>query len=363
MVLKVDQLPGKQGRRLQLCQCWLIIQVMVRNRGQIDTTIEIITPENIAFRYRVAGPFRRLPAYLIDLAIRLTLAFGGMFLLSFAFGMIGWGGIGIGLGLILWFVLAWFYGGLFEAFWNGQTPGKRLLQIRVLAVDGRPINALQAVLRNILRAIDSAPPLVFFGQPIWFLGTYLVGLVAAATNNRFQRLGDLVCGTMVVLEERSMRLPALARADLPAVRKLEGLIPPSFQPDRSLSRALAAYVERRLHFSLARRHEIARHLGEPLRQRLGLPPGTNLDLLLCALYERAFMDRRAQSAEDLQTPFAAEPAVVQQPAEAASGTLLPAGAAQNRSPPEGPASGVSSPESFLRTLEEDTRLENRQEEP
>jgi len=236
MVLKVDQLPGKQGRRLQLCQCWLIIQVMVRNRGQIDTTIEIITPENIAFRYRVAGPFRRLPAYLIDLAIRLTLAFGGMFLLSFAFGMIGWGGIGIGLGLILWFVLAWFYGGLFEAFWNGQTPGKRLLQIRVLAVDGRPINALQAVLRNILRAIDSAPPLVFFGQPIWFLGTYLVGLVAAATNNRFQRLGDLVCGTMVVLEERSMRLPALARADLPAVRKLEGLIPPSFQPDRSLSR-------------------------------------------------------------------------------------------------------------------------------
>ena len=39
---------------------------------QLDTQIEIVTPENIAFRYRVAGPFRRLPAYLIDLAVRVA---------------------------------------------------------------------------------------------------------------------------------------------------------------------------------------------------------------------------------------------------------------------------------------------------
>ena len=44
---------------------------------QLDTQIEIVTPENIAFRYRVAGPFRRLPAYLIDLAIRVGVGDGG----------------------------------------------------------------------------------------------------------------------------------------------------------------------------------------------------------------------------------------------------------------------------------------------
>ena len=41
--------------------------------SQIDSTVEIVTPENIAFRYRVAGPFRRLPAFLLDLMIRWAL--------------------------------------------------------------------------------------------------------------------------------------------------------------------------------------------------------------------------------------------------------------------------------------------------
>ena len=36
---------------------------------QLDSRIDIVTPENIAFHYLLAGPFRRLPAYLIDCAI------------------------------------------------------------------------------------------------------------------------------------------------------------------------------------------------------------------------------------------------------------------------------------------------------
>ncbi len=276
---------------------------MARSKGPIDTTIEIVTPENIAFRYRVAGPFQRLPAYLIDLVVRVAVGGVGLLVLTIALGMLGWPGIGLGLGLMLWFVLAWFYGGLFEAYWNGQTPGKRMMQIRVLTVDGRPINALQAILRNVLRAVDSAPPLVVLGQPIWFFGTYLLGLAAATTNNRFQRLGDLVCGTMVVLEERRDWAPGLARTDVPEVRRLETLIPPGFQPSRSLSRALAAYVQRRQQFSLARRLEIARHLGEPLRRRLRLPAGTSHDLLLCALYDRTFVDHSAHQREAGASPF------------------------------------------------------------
>ena len=44
---------------------------MATRNGQLDTSIEVITPENISFEYRVAGPFRRYLAYLIDLALRL----------------------------------------------------------------------------------------------------------------------------------------------------------------------------------------------------------------------------------------------------------------------------------------------------
>ena len=53
---------------------------------------------------------------------------------------------------------------LFEAFWNGQTPGKHMLRLRVVSDEGQPINGLQAVLRNLLRAADAQPRSSF--QPI-----------------------------------------------------------------------------------------------------------------------------------------------------------------------------------------------------
>ena len=101
---------------------------MPANPVQIDTTIEIVTPENIAFSYRLAGPFHRLPAYLIDLFLRLAILFVMAVLTSF-FSLVS-GGLAFAIWLITFFVLSWFYGGLFEAFWNGQTPGKWTLGIR-----------------------------------------------------------------------------------------------------------------------------------------------------------------------------------------------------------------------------------------
>lgn len=259
--------------------------------GQLDTYIEIVTPENIAFQYRVAGPFRRLPAFLIDLAIRLLAAAGGMAVASYAFGSAGLGGLGMGIGLLLWFLLAWFYGGLFEAFWNGQTPGKRLTGIRVVSIEGQPITPLQAILRNILREVDA--------QPLWF---YQVGLLTAMLNRRFQRLGDLACGTMVVVET-GHGLQEVTRTGEPEALRLASMIPPSFQPSRSLARTLAAYAERRRLFSWGRRMEIARHLGEPLRQKFQLPVNIDLDLLLCGLYHRTFIADREDAAATVSSPF------------------------------------------------------------
>jgi len=246
---------------------------------QLDTRIEIVTPENIAFHYRVAGPFRRMPALLVDLFLQTVLMFGAFLLLLFSFGAVGFGGIGVGLGLTIVFVVSWFYGGLFETFWNGQTPGKRMMNIRVITTDGQPIHGWQAVLRNVLRTADFLP-----------VG-YLLGIVVAMVNERFQRLGDLFAGTMVVVEE-PQRLYGVMRVDEPAVVELAAALPAGFRVSRSLARALATYVQRRRGFPWGRRIEIARHLGEPLRVRFNLPISTSYDLLLCALYHRTFIEDR-----------------------------------------------------------------------
>ncbi|MBN1588851.1 MAG: RDD family protein [Pirellulales bacterium] len=280
---------------------------------QLDTRVRVVTPENIAFQYRIAGPFQRLPAYLIDLGIRVGVCLISSIGLTMIFGLAGLESVGQGLWLLLFFVLAWFYGCLFETFWNGQTPGKRLMRIRVLSIEGQAINASQATLRNILRVVDALP------------GFYLLGLISAAMNDRFQRLGDLACGTMVVSEEPHW-LRDVAKVKEPDVLRLADRIPASFQPNRSLARALAAYVGRRAKFTPSRRIQIARYLGVPLREQLGLAQRTNLDYLLCALYNRAFVTDEAPESDEPETsatvtaqvmdgvnPFA--PVVAREPAE------------------------------------------------
>jgi uncharacterized RDD family membrane protein YckC len=262
---------------------------MTLQTGQLDTTIEIVTPENIAFRYDLAGPFRRALAYAIDLLIRLVAFILGAIVIAVLFVWAGLPEVGLGAVLICWFLLDWFYGGVFETYWNGQTPGKRMMQIRVLSMNGQPISGPQAVLRTILRTVDMQPG--YFG---------MVGLVAAMMNDRFQRLGDLACGTIVVVEERS-RFRGVVRIGDPEVIRLAGEIPASFQASRSLAHALSVYVHRRHYFAPARRAEIARHVGEPLRRQFELPSEVDLDQLLCALYHRAFITERQEEDEGIRS--------------------------------------------------------------
>ena len=245
---------------------------------QLDTSICVVTPENISFQYRLAGPFRRLPAFLIDFAIRVGLMMG-LALVSNLFSLVDRGLFQVFM-LPFWFVLSWFYGGLFETYFSGQTPGKRITGLRVLTVDGRPINGLQAVLRNVLRTADMFPP-----------PASLVGLIVASLNRRYQRLGDIVAGTIVVVEQRS-RLTGVAEiGDQPAIA-LAAMLPANVQIGRGLARCLISYVDRRRLLSTSQRREIAQHLAEPLLEKYELPPGTSYDMLLCALYYRAFIADR-----------------------------------------------------------------------
>jgi len=261
-------------------------------QDKLDSIIRVVTPENIGFEYRLAGPFRRLPAFLIDFAIvaAINIAIFVIFILTVAWT----GGMGAFAMLVTWFAVFWFFGGICETLLNGQTPGKWLLGLRTLTYEGQPISALQAIFRNLMRAADLIMP--------------LLGLAVMMFNRRFQRLGDLVAGTIVVVEERHW-LTGVAKLDDPRAIQLAAYLPPNYVVSRSLAKALATYVERRKFFSPPRRKEVAKHLAEPLLAKFGLPADTSYDLLLCSLFYRTFIADRGDDEKQLeaarkQNPFA-----------------------------------------------------------
>ncbi len=207
----------------------------------LDTRLREETPEGVDLLLSPAGPLVRARAFAVDLALRGALALA-------ALGLLGpLGGLGLGLGLILLFLLNWWYMVLFEVLNQGCTPGKQLLGLRVVHEDGTPVGWGASLLRNLLRAVDMLP-----------LG-YGCGLLASLASPRFQRLGDLAAGTLVIHRQRQPAAPpATATAPLAA----------PFALSADEQRALLAFDERQHKLSPARREELAGLLA-PL---LGVPP-------------------------------------------------------------------------------------------
>jgi hypothetical protein len=106
-------------------------------------------------------------------------------------------------------------------------------------------------------------------------------------TERFQRLGDLAAGTMVVVEERP-RGRKVPRVEDPGVKRLAALLPRRIEAGPELSRALSDYISHRPRFGRARREEMATPLARPLRRRYNLPDNAPADVVLCAVYDRVF---------------------------------------------------------------------------
>lgn len=149
----------------------------------LDTRRTIETPEGVELNLRTAGPAVRFYAWLIDFAIRLA------FYVVFAMLLPLLGGLGMGIYLIIIFLLEWFYPVVFEVLRNGATPGKRAMEVRVVHDDGTEVGWQAAVIRNLLRAADFLP--VCYG----------IGLVSMLVTRDFRRLGDLAAGTLVVYRD------------------------------------------------------------------------------------------------------------------------------------------------------------------
>lgn len=151
--------------------------------------LPILTPEKAILTYRLAGLGSRVGAHLLDLVIFTILLIVVMFALAFG-ARITDEGLVTGITMVLASLGPFAYFILFEGLWNGLTPGKKAVGIRVRMLDGTPVTFGGALGRNLLRPADMLP------------GPYLLGVVAMFLNPRSQRIGDLVSSTIVVYEKR-----------------------------------------------------------------------------------------------------------------------------------------------------------------
>ncbi|MGB3609986.1 MAG: RDD family protein [Cellvibrio sp.] len=196
----------------------------------LDTRLSLETPEGAALPLAPAGLGVRIMAFLIDMLIKSVA-------IIIVFTLLGiFGGMGMGIALILTFLLEWFYPVYFEVWHQGRTPGKKNLNIRVINDDGTPVTFGASLLRNLLRVVDFLPLV------------YLTGIITSLFNARFKRLGDLVAGTLVVYDADPTPDPDF---DI----KGRQPVPTDFTTDEQ--RALLAFAERSKRLSPERQSELA----------------------------------------------------------------------------------------------------------
>ena len=202
----------------------------------IDTIHAVQTPEGVDLSLPVAGPVPRALAYGLDFLIQGSFLSAVQSVLFAA----GSSGFAVGLNLIAVFLIYWFYPVCFEVLWHGQTPGKRIVGLRVVQENGTPVGWPASTLRNFLLVADFLPLL------------YLAGVTAMCLDPSFRRLGDLAAGTLVVHVDRparTIREPELALGERPH--------PPPLQLTLEEQGAVIAFAERSPLLSVARADELA----------------------------------------------------------------------------------------------------------
>jgi uncharacterized RDD family membrane protein YckC len=236
--------------------------------------LSIETPEQVALEFPLAGVGSRFLALSLDMLLQVTIAVAVMAAVSGTWSLIGSRSGGgpwyVAILIIAAFLLFYGYFAAFEAFWHGQTPGKRLIGLRVLSVTGRPARVEEAILRNLLRVVDQLP------------GVYAIGILTMLISSRNQRLGDLAAGTVVV-HEKALSVPVLTVAAPPP----GGWSGAAVLTDAELLLA-ETFLQRRHELAPAIRETHARAIADRLRARLGpAAPPLEPEPLIEALHARA----------------------------------------------------------------------------
>lgn len=161
------------------------------------TSLEIRTPEGVAFQIPVASPFSRCLALAIDYAVVVALTlFVTQIIVIFqtslrAIPVVGDIIVDFGTGatILIQFLIFTFYGMITEWLWSGQTVGKRIFRLRVIDERGLSLGLKQIVIRNLFRVLDILPSTF-----------YLIGSISCLVTRHCQRIGDIAAGTLVVRE-------------------------------------------------------------------------------------------------------------------------------------------------------------------
>ena len=218
----------------------------------------IVTPEQVAFHYVLAGPFARCMAWAVDQLI----IWAAYAVIVIVFGKLG-GSVGLALIVLGFFVVDFSYFTVSELYSAGQSPGKRAMKVRVISARGGKLAAADVMIRCTLRVVDALP----FGM--------VVGGITCLIDRRHRRLGDLVADTVVVRD---------VRQTAPATLATEKARVNSFQADAAVRNRILNGVnraERDLILDLVlRRDQVDPAVRERLfgdaaahfRARLALPP-------------------------------------------------------------------------------------------
>ena len=164
--------------------------------------------------------------------------------------------------IVLIFGFQWCYFNLFEWIWNGQTPGKRLLHLRVIKVDGSPVSGIDVLLRNLSRPIDTLGPMG------------LIGLLMIFVSRKAQRLGDLMARTLVI-HETQIDWSIFDKIESPAAASPGStLATPPIRLTSAQWELLHRYLNRRAQFEGEARARLALTLVETLKPSV---KGTELE--------------------------------------------------------------------------------------
>lgn len=221
----------------------------------------IDTPEQIPLNFPLAGIGSRFLALALDTLFQ-GVAWLLLGIIALAVGARGLkmpihGAWALAVIVLTSFVLQSGYFALFEAIWNGQTPGKRLTHLRVIQESGRAITVNEAVARNLLRIIDSLP------------GLYGVAIISALLSANSKRLGDHVAGTVVV-HEKPIALEVAMRWNLEASSTGSRYDVSRLQPEEF--QLIEAFLLRRNQLAAGVRAEASRRIIQRLAVRLEITP-------------------------------------------------------------------------------------------
>lgn len=229
--------------------------------------LDIQTPENVAFGYQVAGIGSRFLASLLDTIIVGLLQVVVLVLLILTLNMLSGSTfaeqLSTWLVAILGLIAAVFYWGyyiFFEMLWNGQSPGKRWVGLRVIRADGTPITLSESLIRNLARLIDFLP------------AAYGVGIVTMFIDKQSRRLGDLAAGTLVVQDHASISIRDLSVKRTVHLRPWAKVSVEGFPVERLTNNDLNLienFLQRR--DQLTHRDQLALQILNTLYQRFGLP--------------------------------------------------------------------------------------------